>query len=128
MKLLLDTHAFIWLNSAPEKLSPRVRDYSEQGTARFYLSLVSPWEMQIKSQLGKLQHELITNEVVRANLEHNNLNLLPIALTHIEQLGKLPLHHRDPFDRMLIAQAQVEGMALVTADAALAPYDVPFFW
>ena len=128
MKLLFDTHAFIWLNSEPEKLSARVRDLCEQGTDRFYLSLVSPWEMQIKRQLGKLEYGAVTDTLVRANLDDNNINLLPIALTHIEQLGQLPMHHRDPFDRMLIAQAQVEGMVLVTADAAMAPYDISILW
>lgn len=128
MKLLLDTHAFIWLNSAPDKLSHKVRDYCEQGTERFYLSVVSPWEMQIKRQLGKLTHDPITDRLVRTNLDHNNIDLLPITVAHIEQLGQLPLHHRDPFDRMLIAQAQAEGMALVTADPAMSAYDVTIVW
>lgn len=105
MKLLLDTHAFIWLNSAPERLSTTVRDYCEQGTARVYLSLVTPWEMQIKRQLGKLKYDRIADRMVRANLDHNNIDLLPIKLAHIERLAQLPMHHRDPFDRMLIAQA-----------------------
>jgi PIN domain nuclease of toxin-antitoxin system len=128
MKLLLDTHAFIWLNSAPEKLSARIRDYCEQGNARFYLSLVSPWEMQIKRQLGKLKYQPITDRIVRANLDHNNIHLLPINLTHIEQLAELPMHHRDPFDRMLIAQARTEGMTLVSADQSFAAYKVPVLW
>ncbi|WPL11801.1 MULTISPECIES: type II toxin-antitoxin system VapC family toxin [Thiorhodovibrio] len=96
MKFLLDTHAFIWLNSSPEKLSARVRGHCEQGTARFYLSLVSPWEMQIKRQLGKLSYDPINDQLVRANLDRNNINLLPISLVHVEQLAQLPMHHRDP--------------------------------
>ncbi|EIC21011.1 type II toxin-antitoxin system VapC family toxin [Thiorhodovibrio frisius] len=128
MKFLLDTHAFIWLNSSPEKLSARVRGHCEQGTDRFYLSLVSPWEMQIKRQLGKLSYDPINDQLVRANLDRNNINLLPISLVHVEQLAQLPMHHRDPFDRMLVAQAQIEGMTLITADTALAPYDVAILW
>jgi PIN domain nuclease of toxin-antitoxin system len=128
MKLLLDTHAFIWLNSDPDKLSPSVRNHCQQGTARFYLSLVSPWEMQIKRQLGKLKYEPITGRIVRANLDHNNIHLLPINLTHIEQLAESPTHHRDPFGRMLIAQARTEGMTLVSADQSFAAYEVPVLW
>mgnify|MGYP000016848272 CR=1 FL=1 len=128
MRLLLDTHAFIWLNSAPEKLSIRVRDCCEQGTAHFYLSLVTPWEMQIKRSLGKLRSEPVAARVLRANLDHNNINLLPIKLAHVERLAQLPMHHRDPFDRMLIAQAGTEGMTLVSADQSFAAYEVPVLW
>lgn len=128
MKLLIDTHVFLWLNSAPEKLSNTVRNLCEQGTDRFYLSLVTPWEMQIKRQLGKLIDTPVTDSIVRTNLEQNNIDLLPITLAHIEELAALPHHHRDPFDRMLIAQARSEGMTLVSADQSFAAYEVPVLW
>ncbi len=128
MKLLLDTHAFLWLNQAPEKLSPTIRDLCEQGNDAFYLSLVSAWEMQIKQQLGKLRIKPIERDLIETNLNDNNISLLPITLGHIQQLNRLPLHHRDPFDRLLIAQAQLEEMRLVSADTAFADYDVRLIW
>ncbi|KOR29022.1 twitching motility protein PilT [Achromatium sp. WMS1] len=128
MKLLLDTHAFIWLNHAPEKLSTTIREYCEQGTEQFFLSLVTPWEMQIKQQLGKLHIQPVVNQVIDVNIKENNITLLPITLAHIEQLNNLPMHHRDPFDRMLIAQAQVEKMTLVTIDKIFANYNIDIIW
>jgi PIN domain nuclease of toxin-antitoxin system len=128
MKLLLDTHAFIWMNAAPEKLSPRVRALCERGADAFFLSLVSAWEMQIKQQLGKLQLSPTAGRMIETNISANNIALLPITLAHVRQLDSLPLHHRDPFDRMLIAQAQLEDMALVSADGKFADYPLDVIW
>lgn len=128
MNLLLDTHAFIWLNSEPDRLSPMVRQLCATGAHVFYLSMASPWEMQIKHQLGKLRLDAPLDEIIQRNVERNAIRLLPIEYRHIRQLGQLPPHHHDPFDRMIIAQTMSEGMAVVSADRAFAAYGVPVIW
>ena len=128
MKLLLDTHVFLWLNDDPERLSKTVKDLCSSGTHEFYLSMASPWEMQIKSQLDKLSLAMPIEELVNKNTFENNIKLLPIELSHISYLEQLPPHHRDPFDRLIIAQAVVEGMTIVSVDHAFAAYSVPVVW
>jgi len=103
MKLLFDTHAFIWLNNDIEKLSEKVIEMTQSGQHKFFLSMASAWEMQIKSQLGKLNLDIPVKELIETNINENRIYLLPITLQDIEQLEKLPPHHKDPFDRMIIA-------------------------
>lgn len=105
MNLLLDTHVFIWLSLTPEQLSQRVTDLLMDETNLWFLSLVSVWEMQIKQQLGKLSLNLPLPELIASQQQTNGLQLLPIELNHIFTLENLPQFHRDPFDRLLIAQA-----------------------
>ena len=128
MKLLLDTHVFLWMNHSPEKLSTRFLELCEQAQDELYLSLVTPWEMQIKQQIGKLKIASPIAEMLEKNQQINRIQLLPIALEHILALDQLPLHHGDPFDRLLIAQSMVENMALVTADEKIRRYDVDVVW
>ena len=128
MKLLLDTHVFLWLNHDPERLSKTVKDLCNSHGHEFYLSMASPWEMQIKSQLDKLFLAVPIEELVQKNTQENNIQLLPIELTHISNLSQLPPHHKDPFDRLIISQAMLEGMTIVTADHAFAAYSVPVVW
>ena len=128
MKLLLDTHVFLWLNDDPERLSANVKDLCESGAHEFYLSMASPWEMQIKSQLDKLSLAMPIEELIDKNTQENNIQLLPIELSHISHLARLPSHHKDPFDRLIIAQAIVEGMTIVTVDHAFTAYSVPVVW
>ncbi|MEQ1556019.1 MAG: type II toxin-antitoxin system VapC family toxin [Gallionella sp.] len=128
MKLLLDTHVFLWLNDDPERLSKTVRDLCGSGAHEFYLSMASPWEMQIKSQLDKLALSMPIEELIHRNTQENNIQLLPIELSHISYLAQLPAHHRDPFDRMIIAQAMLEEMTIVSIDHAFAAYAVPVVW
>ncbi|MDD5057266.1 MAG: type II toxin-antitoxin system VapC family toxin [Sideroxydans sp.] len=128
MKLLLDTHAFLWINDDPERLSKAVRELCSSGKHEFYLSMASAWEMQIKCQLEKLTLAMPVEELVNKNVQENNFKILAIELTHISHLAKLPPHHKDPFDRIIIAQAMLEGMAIVTADQAFAAYTVPVVW
>ena len=128
MKLLLDTHVFLWMNHSPEKLSTRFLELCEQAQDELYLSLVTPWEMQIKQQIGKLKIASPIAEMLEKNQQINRMQLLPIALDHILALDQLPLHHGDPFDRLLIAQSMVENMALVTADEKIRWYDVEVVW
>nr|VFJ70897.1 MAG: PIN domain nuclease, a component of toxin-antitoxin system (PIN domain) [Candidatus Kentron sp. FW] len=124
MKLLLDTHVFLWLNFEPGKLSDRIRSICSDSDNRIYLSMVSPWEIQIKQQLGKLKFQSPLSKLIDVQIEQNDLNLLPITLNHIYALGDLPPIHKDPFDRLLIAQSRVESMKLVSADKKFERYSV----
>lgn len=123
MRLLLDTHAFLWWRIDEARLSPEVRVVVGDADI-VYVSLASAWEIAIKTSIGKLRLvNPIEQELVASDFEP-----LPVGLRHIEHVASLPLHHRDPFDRMLVAQCQVERLTLVTADRRLQPYGVPFLW
>ena len=128
MKLLLDTHSFIFYVDRPDALPSAARASIEDSANDLFLSLVSPWEMQIKSTLGKLRLSKPPAELVQAELDRAAIQLLPITLHHIDALSRLPNHHRDPFDRLLVAQAIYEGLTLVSADQAIAKYDAPVLW
>jgi PIN domain nuclease of toxin-antitoxin system len=128
MKLLLDTHAFIWWATEPEKLSPKAQGLIADPSNSLLLSVVAVWEMQIKSQLGKLQLNLPLRELVEAQQRVNGLWVLAIELEHVLALDSLPAHHKDPFDRLLIAQAVVEDAALVSKDNAFVSYAVKLVW
>jgi PIN domain nuclease of toxin-antitoxin system len=119
MRLLLDTHVVLWwLDDSPE-LSGEVKDLldTEPGV---YVSAVTPWEIAIKQSLGKLEGPEDLAERVR----DCQFTDLPVTAGHGVRAGRLPAHHRDPFDRILIAQAQIEGMTLVTRDKWIPEYDV----
>ncbi|MGR8935985.1 MAG: type II toxin-antitoxin system VapC family toxin [Gammaproteobacteria bacterium] len=128
MKLLLDTHVFLWANNEFEQLSSTATVLLSSGEHDLYLSIATPWEIQIKHQLGKLRLTRPVKEMVDKNLEENGIQLLPFTLAHICRLDKLPLHHKDPFDRIIIAQALLEDMAVVTVDQAFTDYSVPVIW
>ncbi len=115
MRVLLDTHVLIWFYEG--SLSQKNRDLIENSQA--YVSVISLWEIEIKRSLGKLE---IKGEIYQ-QFEKSPFLLLGISLPHIRQVGTLPFHHRDPFDRMLVAQAQVEGLKLLTDDKRLSAYD-----
>ncbi len=102
MKLLLDTHAFLWLNDDVARLSETVKALCSSGEHEFYLSMATPWEIQIKTQLGKLTLAMPIEELVNKNQLENNIQILPIELSHISYLEKLPQHHKDPFDRIIL--------------------------
>ena len=116
MRLLLDTHIFLWLNSNPEKLTPGIHEACCDPENQLYLSLVSPWEIQIKQQLGKLQLGSNLSDLVDVQIEQNGLRILPVKLEHIYALNVLPHIHKDPFDRLLVSQAEIESMILVTVN------------
>ena len=116
MNLLLDTHAFIWWDNQPDKLPPRVLELCSDRTNILILSVASIWEMQIKMQLGKLRINLPLDQLVESQMQVNNVQVLPIFLEHVLELQRLPLIHKDPFDRMLVAQAKIAGMVLVSGD------------
>lgn len=119
MRLLLDTHVVLWwLDDSPE-LSGEIKDLLDTEPA-VYVSAVSPWEVAVKQSLGKLEGPEDLPERVR----DSQFSGLPITAGHGVRAGRLPAHHRDPFDRILIAQAQTEGMTLVTRDKWIPQYDV----
>src|SRR5579875_3555770 len=104
MDLLLDTHSFIWFLNGNEQLSQTVKDTITNTSNRCLLSIASLWEIAIKSSLGKLDLKGDFNQIANF-LSNNNIELLTISFEHLQQLMQLPFHHRDPFDRILIAQA-----------------------
>lgn len=122
-KLLLDTHVFLWWRANDPKLSTTPRDAIATADVVF-VSAASAWESAIKSALGKLT----LPDSVSAGVADSGFQELPIAFSHAERAGRLPHHHRDPFDRMLVAQAQLEDLCLVTHDGRLKPYDVDILW
>lgn len=122
MKLLLDTHAFIWLDTAPEKLSATAQRACLDVDNTLYLSVTSVWEMLIKQRLGKLTLNIPLEDMLNVQQDTNQLRILPINLKHVLAIQDLPLHHNDPFDRLLIAQAKVENAQLVTADGQIGQY------
>lgn len=124
MKFLLDTQIFIWWDSEPEKLPARLSALFEDPSLTFVLSIASVWEMQIKAQLGKLDLNRPLNEIVVDQQRSNLLQLLPIELRHVLTLQQLPLYHKDPFDRLIIAQALAEQLTLLSVDAIFTHYPV----
>ena len=121
MRLLLDTHILIWAVSMPDRLSPPVRAALETPDNDVLVSAASAWEIAIKQALGRLTFPL---DIYDRVLDEAGFAHLPILAAHGIEAGALPRHHADPFDRLLIAQARVEALTLVTADAAFMPYDV----
>ncbi|MFQ6093034.1 MAG: type II toxin-antitoxin system VapC family toxin [bacterium] len=128
MKLLLDTHAFIWWDSKPAKLSSQVLALCQDRTNIGLLSVASLWGMQIKLQFGKLKLKLPLAELVESQQQTNNIEVLPIILGHVLALQDLPAHHKGRFDRLLIAQANAEGATLVSSDPIFAKYPVKLLW
>jgi PIN domain nuclease of toxin-antitoxin system len=128
VKLLLDTHAFIWWDSDASKLSAAALAACQSQANGLHLSLASVWELQIKLQLGKLSLRLPLADVLRDQQDQNGLVLEPVTLEDILALSALPALHRDPFDRLIIAQANRAGFHLVTHDAELARYPVAGLW
>jgi len=128
MKLLLDTHTFIWLDTAPDKLSPAAFAACEDPNNQLYLSVISAWEIQIKVQLGRLKLDLPWEHMVEVQQVENGLQILPVTLAHISALTGLPQLHGDPFDRLLIAQAHIEQAQLVSSDSRIKHYPVDVIW
>lgn len=128
MRLLLDSQAFILLLQQPDSLGLAARDSIVDPNNEVFLSLVTPIELQIKVNLKKLSFAKSVREHIQFELDRGKFRLLPITLDHIDALSRLPNHHRDPFDRLLIAQAIHEGLTLVTSDETIAKYAVPVLW
>jgi len=128
MKLLLDTHIFLWWVSDDPQLSTKARVLIGDGHNTLYWSAASSWEVSVKYALGRMPLPEAPEQFLPAEIEKNRLESLPIIDAHAFQAGQLPHHHRDPFDRMLVAQAQVESLALLSNDQQLNHYDVEIRW
>ncbi|HKH45363.1 MAG TPA: type II toxin-antitoxin system VapC family toxin [Thermoanaerobaculia bacterium] len=126
--ILLDTHVWLWLNGAVERLSPEVLDLLSAPSSDIYLSAASAWEIGIKVSTGKLVLPVAPEEYIPLRMVDNGVRPLPILHQHALRAAALPLFHKDPFDRLLVAQAQVEKLKLVTVDRHLADYDVEILW
>ena len=124
MRLLLDTHVFIWWILDDPRLAQRLRGAIADPGNRLYLSAASAWEMVIKAGLGKLVLPEPPEAFIRAQLLSNEIEALPVTIDHAIRLASLPPVHRDPFDRMLVVQSQCEEMTLVTDDPVILRYDV----
>ena len=128
MNLLLDTHAFIWWANEPDKLSDRVYSLLKSRENQIILSVASAWEMQIKMQLGKLKLETPLQDLIKSQQITNELKILIVNLKHVLALDKLSYHHKDPFDRILIAQANIEDFTIVSKDDIFSKYHVKVVW
>jgi PIN domain nuclease of toxin-antitoxin system len=128
MNILLDTHVFLWLRSSPEKIPEKVLSAYYDLNNEIFLSVASIWEIQIKHQLGKLVLELPLDRLIDEQCVNNGLQIVPIETYHIYALDELPFHHKDPFDRLMLVQAQLEKLKLASADTIFGNYDVNIFW
>ena len=127
MKLLLDTHVFLWFFETSGKLSPPARQALTSSENECYLSIVSVWEMQIKIGLGKLSCRRPLQEAAELATD-DGLRILPVNQQHIYRLASLADYHHDPFDRLIIAQAMCEDLTIVTRDKSFPHYGVPLLW
>jgi PIN domain nuclease of toxin-antitoxin system len=128
MRYLLDTHTFLWWIVDSDLLSERVRDIMSDGANTLYLSAASGWEIVIKADLGRLQLPDEPGKVIPEQMSLNTMVALPIQMSHALHVHSLPKHHRDPFDRMLVAQSQVEELPILTSDPQIAKYEVDVVW
>ena len=128
MNLLLDTHVFLWMHDEIEKLSISASDALTSVENKLYLSTASIWEIQIKFKSGKLKLGKPIDEILDEQISVNDLEILALEREHAVNVVTLPPAHKDPFDRMLISQAMVEDMTIVTADKRLRDYDVKLLW
>jgi PIN domain nuclease of toxin-antitoxin system len=128
VKLLLDTHVWFWMLSAPERLNEATQSALTDSASELWLSVASAWEVAIKHARGKLPLQDPVSDLVVLSGERFGMSVLPIRLPHALTAAELPPHHNDPFDRLLVAQAQLEGMVLVTADEIVAKYGATVLW
>ncbi len=128
MKILLDTHAFLWWNDANPQLSRKALSLLEDPSNTLLLSVVSAWEIVIKCQAHKLRLPESPSVYIPTRSAHYGIETLPVILAHVLASESLPAHHRDPFDRLLIAQAKVEGVPILTADPQIRGYEVKVLW
>jgi len=128
MKLLLDTHSFLWFISGGSKLSMNARMLIEDVSNQLLLSVASLWEMAVKVSIGKLSLGQPFETLIPREMSLNGIGLLEISFPHTVVVATLPFHHRDPFDRLLIAQVIVEQIPIVSCDTAFDSYAISRLW
>jgi PIN domain nuclease of toxin-antitoxin system len=128
MKYLLDTVTFLWWISDTSKLSPKVVDVIKNPSNTIFLSIASVREMQVKSQIGRVDLLAPVLDIVTRQRQENGIEVLPISLDHIVALTRLPNYHGDPFDYLLITQAMVEDLVILTKDPLLVKYPIKTLW
>jgi PIN domain nuclease of toxin-antitoxin system len=128
VRFILDTHSFLWFVGGDARLSDHARTLILDPANERLLSVASLWEMAIKASLGRLKLALPFPELVEQQVQGNAMELLPVLPPHLDELKQLPFHHKDPFDRLVIAQAVAEGIPVITRDAAFEPYPVTAIW
>jgi len=128
VKRLLDTQCWLWMQASPDRFSPQARDLVDDPDSVLLLSPVSAWEIAAKYALGRLVLPVPPADYVPSRMKSSGVDALPLQHSHALQVAALPWHHGDPFDRLLIAQAQVEGLPILSADRQLAAYDVEVHW
>ena len=130
MNLLLDTHTFLWFAGKEQAtlLPQATKDLLEDGNNAIFLSLASVWELTIKVSIGKLKLSEPVMNLVEFHRNHNDITLLPISLDHLDRIERMPFHHKDPFDRLLVAQSDVENYPLVSLDVVLDQYAISRIW
>jgi PIN domain nuclease of toxin-antitoxin system len=128
VRVLLDTHAFLWLVTDHPSLSDRARSVFLNAGNDVLVSAVTGFEIAVKYSLGKLRLTEPPRDFMENRVRHNALSRLPVTLVHTYRLAHLPYHHRDPFDRLLVAQALEEGLPMLSCDEVLSQYGVERFW
>lgn len=128
MQYLLDTHVLIWWITDDKRLSSRAKNLIKKRRSNIYWSVASSWEVSIKHALGRLEFDEPIEEFIPSELAKNNIESLTIQNSHAFLAGRLPIHHKDPFDRMLIAQARIESLGMISDDSKFKLYDVDVLW
>lgn len=128
MRFLLDTHVLLWSLEDDPKLSPRARELLEDMEHQPVLSIASLWEMAIKISLGRLERRHSFTDLVEEKVVGQGLELIQISPAHLDTLTELPFHHRDPFDRLIVAQCLAEDLPLLSGDGVLDEYRVERLW
>ena len=127
MKLLLDTHVLIWFFADPSRLAPHIIDSLRNESTTILVSVASWWELAIKHSLGRLEGVITPEQLRHSWLDNDTVEELTITALHVLTAAALPHHHRDPFDRLLLAQAQIEQATFVSADGMVKSYGVPIW-
>lgn len=127
-RFLLDTHTLLFMDQAPERLPVAIRSLIADTHNRLFVSIASLWEIEIKCLTGKLTLTLPVDQLLQRQQRENDVDVLPIEIGHVMEHAVLGQLHRDPFDRMLVAQARVEGLTILSNDAVLPSYDVEVRW
>lgn len=128
MQYLLDTHVLIWWITSDKRLSPKTKSLIRSQRNTLFWSAASSWEIAIKHALGRLEFSESPESLLASELGRNHIDTLDITNAHAFMAGSLPAHHKDPFDRMLVAQARIESLAIISNDSMLSHYEVDVLW